>query len=315
MASFASSESDSSIDDEFEERRRALLGDEEMLASLGVTGNALATLRAVMGQGEADEDQERESAPGPVPLAAEGAPLQIPTATPTSSVLGSKNADYCLQEYWESRFSDEEEYDWLLSYSDIEPSLSPLLDEYCVVLGKRRDTLNTLIVGCGNSSFSAGLYDAGFTSLTNIDFSSVVIENMAKAHAVDRPAMRWLCMDMLDMTFKNEVFDVVIDKATMDALMVAEVDSWAPSDEVKIKSRQYCSEVSRVMKPRGLFYMISFQQPHFRTKYLADCVGQTSPYSATTGHCASFQWTLEEPSTVRAEKGSLDYFAYTMRAD
>jgi hypothetical protein len=41
--------------------------------------------------------------------------------------------------------------------------------------------------------------------------------------------MRWLTMDMLDMSFDDSSFDVVIDKATMDALMVDEGDVWNPN--------------------------------------------------------------------------------------
>ena len=35
-----------------------------------------------------------------------------------------------------------------------------------------------LIIGCGNSEISADLFDNGYTHITNIDFSPLVIEEM-----------------------------------------------------------------------------------------------------------------------------------------
>lgn len=37
---------------------------------------------------------------------------------------------------------------------------------------------NILMVGCGNSRLSEDMFDDGFTTLTNIDVSRVVIEQM-----------------------------------------------------------------------------------------------------------------------------------------
>jgi hypothetical protein len=42
--------------------------------------------------------------------------------------------------------------------------------------------------------------------------------------------MKWVTMNMLAMDgFRDASFDVVLDKATMDALMVDEVDVWDPN--------------------------------------------------------------------------------------
>ena len=40
-----------------------------------------------------------------------------------------------------------------------------------------------LVVGCGNSPFTAALYDDGFKDVTSIDFSPTVIKAMAARHA------------------------------------------------------------------------------------------------------------------------------------
>ena len=73
---------------------------------------------------------------------------------------------------------------------------------------------------------------------------------------------------MTALTFPSATFDIVIDKAAMDALMVDEGDVWNPSDEVVRKSGDMCTGIARVLKTKGLHLHVSFAQPHFRNKYL-----------------------------------------------
>ena len=56
-----------------------------------------------------------------------------------------------------------------------------------------------LVVGCGNSSLSADLYDVGHHDITNIDISDMVIRQMNEKHLKDRPNMKFLKMDMLQV--------------------------------------------------------------------------------------------------------------------
>jgi 2-polyprenyl-3-methyl-5-hydroxy-6-metoxy-1,4-benzoquinol methylase len=91
-----------------------------------------------------------------------------------------KNTDLAKQTYWDTRFKEEESYEWLLSFKQIASYLTPIL----------KLTDKVLLVGCGNSDFSADLYDAGFVNLVNIDFSGVVIENMRRKNA-ERVKMEW----------------------------------------------------------------------------------------------------------------------------
>jgi SAM-dependent methyltransferase len=350
--------SDSSSDDEeFERRRAALLADDSLLGELGIAGSALAALK---GHVDGDRGQDKTGTCGTPKMnglddgndaqvvhagpVREGHHVDVAPCLPGMPALGSKNADYCLKEYWDQRFEEEEEYDWLLTYHDLTATLLPLLEEACTATGKEPHELYVLVLGCGNSTFSADLYDGGYTNLVNIDFSATVIAKMASMHGDARPLMAWREMDMLDMASLDQgSFDVVIDKATMDALMVDEKDSWAPSDSCLIDGRVYCEQVSRVLRrPRppssvsasaaaattpapgessqesqdtgGLFVMVSFQQPHFRTKYLMQAHHGTDLYAPSTGYCAAYGWVLDTPSPIRGIEGSLDYFAYTMRA-
>ena len=130
---------------------------------------------------------------------------------------------------------------------------------------KRSDQI--LIIGCGNSSLGADLYDDGYQNITNIDFSQTVIALMAAKH-VQRSRMRWIEMNMLELDFPAQSFDVVLDKAAMDALLVDEGSVWDPKEECKKDVHRYCLCVSKCLKPKGLFLQITFAQPHFRRKYL-----------------------------------------------
>jgi ubiquinone/menaquinone biosynthesis C-methylase UbiE len=136
------------------------------------------------------------------------------------------------------------------------------------------------------------MYDAGFPNIVNIDFSAVVIDSMRQKHEQQRPSMRWEVMDMTDLKYEDGVFDVVIDKAAMDALMCDEGDVWDPNPEVLAAADRMCGHISRVLKPNGLFLQISFAQPHFRRKYLlgreAGTAGPKQPLMSK-----SYGWNLE----------------------
>lgn len=80
-------------------------------------------------------------------------------------------------------------------------------------------------------------------------------------------------MDMMDMTFPlaedgEGTFDVVIDKATMDVIMTDNKDPWNPTEEVKERGRKVMTNVYKQLKKGGLFIQISFDQPHFRKKFI-----------------------------------------------
>lgn len=232
------------------------------------------------------------------------APVPVPV-----DVAADDNSKFKRRDYWDARFQEEEKYDWLLTYDQVKHSLLPFL----------RETDRILVVGCGNSTFSADLYDDGFHNVTNIDFSSVVIENMRATHSEERPQMKWQTMDMCAMTFPSESFDVVLDKAAMDALLVDEGDCWDPEARVVEDVHRMCEAVARVLTPTGHCLQISFAQPHFRTKYLMGerRAGEVpKPYSASSGRCPNpnYPWNLTH-HTLDAGMGCLECFLYIMRLE
>lgn len=87
------------------------------------------------------------------------------------------------------------------------------------------------------------MYRDGYHNITNIDYSQVVIENM-KSRSHEARSMQWLVMDIRSMTFEKHSFDVVIEKATLDALLVQERDPWRLSDESRILMDNILSQVT-----------------------------------------------------------------------
>jgi SAM-dependent methyltransferase len=232
------------------------------------------------------------------------------------------NEVFSKQKYWEERFEEEDTYDWLVKYSNIRNILAPVM----------KCTDRILVVGCGNSTFSADLYDDGFHNVTNIDYSNVVIEKMRAIHSEIRPEMQWLYMDMTAMTFDAESFDVVIDKAAMDALMVDEGDVWFPARTMIESSHKMCDCVRHVLKSDdGLFVQISFAQPHFRSKYLMGIHAEDEgliperkkqdrqngldstrgPYDTYSGVSQAYRWNLSSQS-ISLEEGCLNSYLYLM---
>jgi len=76
-------------------------------------------------------------------------------------------------------------------------------------------------------------------------------------------------MDIRDLKFNSETFDVVIDKGTMDAMMAVKGDVWNPPQQVIEDCTAEVNEVLRVLRPSlGIFLYLTFGQPHFRKRFL-----------------------------------------------
>lgn len=86
------------------------------------------------------------------------------------------------------------------------------------------------------------MYQAGYTYITNMDYSSVCVENMADRNA-DCTGMSWVCMDARHLAFPDSSIDVVMEKGTLDSMLVEERDPWNISDASAQLLHQVLSEV------------------------------------------------------------------------
>jgi SAM-dependent methyltransferase len=99
-----------------------------------------------------------------------------------SIALPRSNTEYGKKTYWDERFATEPEYEWLASWEDVAYLLKPFLSP----------SSHILVVGCGNSSFSADLYDAGYTDICSLDYSEIVIDAVKTRNETIRPEMTWM---------------------------------------------------------------------------------------------------------------------------
>ena len=75
----------------------------------------------------------------------------------------------------------------------------------------------TLMSGC-NSILSEDMYNDGYRNIVNIDFSSIVINNM-KRKCQGLVDMDWIVMDITNMSFAPCSFDVVVEEALLHLML------------------------------------------------------------------------------------------------
>ena len=76
--------------------------------------------------------------------------------------------------------------EWYLSYEQLEGVIKTRLYE-------DKET-EIMILGCGMSNIGAKLYEEGYSYITNVDFSSTVIDYMKNKHQMfEEMDCKWLC--------------------------------------------------------------------------------------------------------------------------
>ena len=161
--------------------------------------------------------------------------------------------------YWEKHYKNIENnntFDWILDYSDVKEIISSL--------NINKESSKILNVGCGNSEFSENMYDDGYHDIQNIDVSQELI-NFMKERAKNRPGLNYELMDVYNMKFKNNFFDLIIDKSTLDAISC--------SYDYNINIAKMLKEIQRVLKIKGYYMIISYEEPenriiHLKRKFL-----------------------------------------------
>lgn len=161
--------------------------------------------------------------------------------------------NYGEKKYWEERYASQKgkSFDWLENYESIKPMIKN------IGIKKNAYTLN---VGCGNSEFSEKMYNDGYKNNYNIDISPTVINDM-KERNKGKPGLIYKEMDVRNMKdFKDETFDLVIDKSTIDALLCGE--------QSFVNVALMTKEISRILKTGGYYFIISYGKPEYRLFHL-----------------------------------------------
>jgi len=146
---------------------------------------------------------------------------------------------------------DPEPFDWYQKYS----ALKYLLGLYIA----KSDAI--LVAGAGNSSLSEDMYEDGHANITNVDISRVVVDQMQERHR-GKTSMAWQQMNMCALDFGDASFNVVLDKGTMDSILCGKGSI--------TNVAAMCMEVSRVLKPDGVFIIVSYGIPGNRLQYLQE---------------------------------------------
>lgn len=132
--------------------------------------------------------------------------------------------NYGDPQYWEDRYKENKGklFDWLEDFTAIESVFNNLIEKSSPLDRSSDDwksQIKILNLGCGNSLLAEELYDRGFKSVHNNDISFEVIKQMQERNAEKRPELVWEVMDVREMTYDSNFFDIIIDKSTIDALL------------------------------------------------------------------------------------------------
>ena len=155
--------------------------------------------------------------------------------------------------YWEDRYKSSENttFDWLENYSALKDIISSL--------NIPKETGQILNLGCGNSEFAENMYDDGYKNIKNIDISHNVIKAMAERNK-EKEGMTYEVMDVRDLKYEDNSFDLAVDKSTIDALLCGE--------DAFINVAKMIKEVQRVLKVGGYYMIVSYGTPEYRMLHL-----------------------------------------------
>jgi hypothetical protein len=81
---------------------------------------------------------------------------------------------------------------------------------------------------------SRDMYDDGYKKMINTDYSPVIIDLMRKRNQ-NCDGMSWEVMDINNLEYNEASFECILEKGTLDALLVDEKDPWKLSEENEIK--------------------------------------------------------------------------------
>jgi ubiquinone/menaquinone biosynthesis C-methylase UbiE len=186
---------------------------------------------------------------------------------------------YADADYWEERYEAFPlPFDWYQTWAELQPLIGHFFN----------GTEKVLNVGCGTSPMSVDIAPF-FSSVVNIDISSVAIRQMRAAYA-EHANVSWFVMDCTQMIFPDGLFDVAFDKGTLDALFCGA--------EAAHKVALTLSEVYRVLRPGGLFFEITFGVPGSRSRLFEQI---------------ELDWELLEPASLRNEEKDTEHWIYVFR--
>ena len=214
--------------------------------------------------------------------------------------------DYGYQDYWESRYTSQrgQTFDWLQDYSSIKEGFSDLFQN------KKVRILN---IGCGNSELGEKLFEDGFYHTYNIDYCKNVIDFMQERNK-NKKGLHYEQKDVLNLEYKKEIFDLIIDKATMDTVLC--------TDNALLNITKMTKEISRALKTGGVYLVLSYGRPderliHLRRDHLAFdikiCKIVKSEKNGKINYDLSIQEEDDEEINENAKEEKRVHYAYVCK--
>ena len=164
-------------------------------------------------------------------------------------------------EYWDSRYKDEEHVEWLL---DSEKLGKRVEEAAALKWGKEARILH---LGCGTSLLPQHLHKLGYRRVVNIDNSPVCISSMSQRF----PHLTFKLMDLNDLQYCEQTFDMVVEKSTLDTLIS---DCSQGREEGRLLVERSLLEVSKVLRPGGVFLSVSLLSPSEHSAILSPLGGK-----------------------------------------
>ena len=166
-----------------------------------------------------------------------------------------------------------------------------------IITQNMNKTDKILNIGCGNSRMSEEMYEDGYENITNIDFSSKVINQMDERTKAKCPKMVFRTMYVMDMKdLSSSEFMTILDKGTLDSVLCG--------DNAVPMAAKMMSEIYRVLAPGGHYICISFGDPEHRKKFI-----ETQPWESI--HVDK----IVKPSSSNGDDGDVKnyHYVYTMK--
>ncbi|VBB31719.1 unnamed protein product [Acanthocheilonema viteae] len=162
------------------------------------------------------------------------------------SAIPNSSADFQDPAFWKKFYKNSDSvFEW---YGDFK-TFGRVLTKYI------KSTDKILQIGCGNSELASQLYDNGYRLVDSIDTDEGVIQKQLAKNSSSRPELQFI-------DAPNEKYNVVLDKATLDALIPSTCQ-----DKLEDVEKMF-SEICRVLTIAGRYIVFTLAHKYVLNSYM-----------------------------------------------